>query len=65
MSSTTARLIAEFEGLPVEEKQIFVKELFYRMPAFDSGPLHDEEVACAGDDLAAMLEKEENAALAR
>lgn len=61
MSTATIQLIAEFESLPVEEKQIFVKEIFRRLPPYDSGSLEDEEMAYAGDHIAIMLEREENA----
>ena len=60
MSTATIQLLAEFEALPAEEKQVFVKEMFHRLPPIDSGSLDDEEVAHAGDALAAMLEQEEN-----
>jgi len=59
MSAETAQLLAAFETLPAEEQQVFVKELFRRLPPYDSGPLEDDEVARAGDELAAMLEREE------
>ena len=65
MSAETAHLLAAFEALPVPEKQVFVKELFRRLPPHDSGPLDDDEVALAGDQLAAMLEQEENDAPTR
>jgi hypothetical protein len=64
MSAETAQLLAAFEALPMPEKQMFVRELFRRLPPYDSGPLDDEEVARAGDQLAAMLEQEENDAAA-
>ena len=59
------KLLAEFEALPVEEKRLFMKEVFRRLPPFDSGPLDDEDVARAGDELAALLDKEEHNAKAR
>ncbi len=65
MSAETVQLIAAFEALPPQEKQVFVQELFRRLPPHDSGPLDDGEVALAGDHLAAMLEQEENDATAR
>jgi hypothetical protein len=65
MSAASAQLIAAFESLPAEEKQIVVKEILLRLPPFDSGPLADEEVALAGDHLAAMLDQEENGSQAR
>ena len=60
MSSACAKLIAAYELLPVEEKQVVAKEILRRLPPFDSGPLNDEQVALAGDDLAATFEQEEN-----
>jgi len=59
MSVVAEKLIAEFQLLPVEEKQAVVKEILRRLPAFDSGALDDNEVALAGDGIAAMLEEEE------
>jgi len=54
-----------FETLPPSEKDLFVSELFRRLPPVDSGPLEDKVLACAGDDLAAMLEREDHDAQAR
>ena len=65
MSAETAHLLDMFEALPAEEQQRFVKELFGRLPPLDSGPLEDDVVARAGDDLAAGLEQEEHDAPAR
>jgi hypothetical protein len=65
MSQEALQLLAEFEALPPQEKLSFVKEIFRRLPPFDSGSLDDEDVALAGDAMAAMLEKEEDAAGAR
>ena len=59
MSSTCAKLIAAYESLPADEKQVTVKEILRRLPPFDSGPLNDEQVALAGDQLATMLEEED------
>lgn len=60
MSTATAQLIAEFEALPTEEKKLFVREVFRRVLPYDSGSLDDQEIALAGDELAALLEQEEN-----
>ena len=60
MSIVAEKLIAEFESLPVDEKQALVKEFLRRLPAYDSGPLDDNEVALAGDNIAAMLDEEES-----
>jgi hypothetical protein len=65
MSVTTMRLLAEFEALPAQEKQACATEMLRRLPRFDSGPLDDELVAAAGDELAAMLEADEHAAQTR
>jgi hypothetical protein len=65
MSTETARLLVAFDTLPPVEKDVFVRELFRRLPPVDSGPLEDEVLARAGDDLAAKLEREENDAQAR
>ena len=55
MSTATARLLAEFEALPVEAKQEFVREVIHHLPPWDSGPLDDGVAAAAGDQLAALL----------
>ena len=65
MSTETANLIASYEALPQGAKQEFVKELLWRLPRFDAGPLDDETMARAGDELAAALDKEEDDAAAR
>ena len=61
MSSAAAKLLSEFEALRVEEKQEFMREVFHHLPPWDSGPLTDNVVAAAGDQLAAMLDGEERA----
>ena len=60
MSTGTAKLIAFYEALPEGEKQEFVKELFRRLPCFNSGPLDDDEAAQAGDQLAAFSDSKES-----
>ena len=65
MSSVTAQLLAQYDTLPVEEKREFVEALFRRLPPLDSGPLDDGQISAAGDQLAAMLDKEENDAATR
>jgi hypothetical protein len=65
MSAVAEKVIAAFESLPAEEKQAVAKEILRRLPTFDSGRLDDNEVAHAGDQLAAMLDEEENGASAR
>ena len=65
MSSVTAQLLAQYDTLPVEEKRQFVEALFRRLPPLDSGPLDDGQISAAGDQLAAMLDKEENDAATR
>ncbi len=55
MNVVAEKLIAEFESLPVEEKQAFVKEILRRLPVFDSGPLDDNSVALAGDGIGTVL----------
>ncbi len=59
MSTATAKLLSEFEALPVEEKQEFVREVINHLPPWDSGPLSDDAVAATGDAVAAMLTEEE------
>jgi hypothetical protein len=65
MSIATIKLLEEFEALPLKERQEFAREFFLRLPPLDSGPLDDDLVAAAGDQIAAMLEQEENDAQAR
>ena len=65
MSAETARLLVAFDTLPPAEKDVFVRELFQRLPPIDSGPLEDEVLARAGDELAAILEGEEHEAQTR
>lgn len=65
MSAATAKLISEFERLAPAEKQEFAREFLQRLPPLDSGALDDDLVAAAGDDMAAMLEQEENDAKTR
>jgi hypothetical protein len=60
MSKETAQLLEAFEALPKEEKQVFVREVFRRLPRYDSGLLANEEIAAAGDQLTALLEKQED-----
>jgi len=60
VSVVAEKLIAEFESLPVEERQAVVKEILRRHPFYDSGALDDNEVALAGDNIAAMLNEEES-----
>jgi hypothetical protein len=64
MSSATSQLLAQYETLPVTDKQEFVNALLRRMPPLDSGALEDDDLAAAGDQVAAMLDKEENDAAA-
>jgi len=61
MSTATAKLLSEFEALPVEQQQEFVKEVINHLPPWDSAPLSDDAVATAGDALATMLHQEERA----
>jgi hypothetical protein len=60
MSTATTALLAAFETLPEAEKQQFVIEVCRRARPHDSGPLDDELVAEAGDDLAALHDREEH-----
>lgn len=61
-STATTALLAAFETLPEGEKQRFVIEICRRAPLPDSGSLDDELAAQAGDDLAALLDREEHEA---
>ena len=61
MSAGAAKLLSEFEALPVEQQQEFVREVMNHLPPWDSGTLNDDAVAAAGDALAAMLDEEERA----
>jgi len=61
MSSAAAKLLSQFDALKSEEKDEFIREVMLHLPPWDSGPLSDEVAAAAGDELAAMLDKEERA----
>lgn len=61
MSIATAKLLAEFEALRLEDKQDFVREVIHRLPPWDSGPLNDDVAASAGDHMAALHDSEESA----
>ena len=65
MSTASARVIAAYESLPTQEKQLVAKEILRRLPPFDSGPLDDEEVALAGDQMAAGFEEDEHGSQTR
>ena len=54
MSNASAKLLSEFEALPVEENQEFVREMINHLPPGDSGHLANEAAAAAGDALAEM-----------
>lgn len=54
MSAATAKLLSEFEALRLEDKQEFVREVIYRLPPWDSGPLSDDIAASAGDEMASL-----------
>ena len=57
-----AQLERMLQPLPIDAER---KQILRRLPAFDSGPLDDNEVALAADQMAAMLEREENDSSAR
>lgn len=59
MGKQTSLLIEAFEALPAEEKRLFTVEFLRRAVPFDSGPLDDDETACAADELFALLDAEE------
>ena len=61
MSTATAKLLSEFQALPVEEKQAFVREVINHLPPWDSGPLSDDVAAAAADAMAERLHEEERA----
>ena len=65
MSTASAHVIAAYESLPAQEKQLVAKEILRRLPPFDSGPLDDEEVARAGDQMAAGFEEDEHGSQTR
>jgi hypothetical protein len=56
-----SKIASEFEALPVEQQQEFVREVMNHLSPWNSGPLNDDAVAAAGDALAAMLHEEERA----
>ena len=59
MSSETQALLNAFDHLPEKEKQLFALEVLRRSLPFDSGPLSDEEIGAAADDLFENLEQED------
>jgi hypothetical protein len=65
MGTAPKQIIAAFEALSANDKQLVAKEILRRLPPFDSGPLDDEQVALAGDQLAAILQEEENGSQTR
>ena len=65
MSIVAEKVIVAFESLPAHEQQAVAKKIFRRLPPFDSGSLDDGDVVLAGDQLAAMLDGEENGSLTR
>jgi hypothetical protein len=65
VSATAAKLLSDFEALSLVEKEEFARELFLRLPPLDSGPLDDDLIASAGDQLAAIIEQDEHDAAAR
>ncbi len=65
MSAAAAKLLSEYEALPSVEKEEFARALLLRLPPLDSGPLDDDLVAAAGDEIALILEQEENDAQTR
>ena len=65
VSTAAAKLLSQFDGLPNEDKQEFLGELIRRLPRWDAGPLDDDVIAAAGDDLASMLDEEERGSEAR
>lgn len=59
MSNQTTALLEAFEALPDEDKRVFTGAFLRRVIPYDSGPLDDEEIAGAADQLFAMLDAEE------
>ncbi len=59
MSSIATQLLSQIEALDAPDRQEFAAEFLRRLPVWDSGDLSDEVAAAASDDLAAMLEEEE------
>ena len=60
MSTTTSKLLSEFEAMRLEDQQEFVREVIHRLPRWDSGAPSDDVAASAGDDLAALHDAEES-----
>ena len=58
-------MLAAFEMLPAAEQHVFVREILRQLPPCDSAPLDDQDAARAGDEWAALLEREENDSQAR
>ncbi len=56
MSVETVELLKTFESLPESEKRLFTAEFLRRVVPFDSGPLDDDEIGDAADQLMATIE---------
>ena len=65
MSGQTSKLLEAFEALSVEDKRVFTAEFLRRAVPYDSGPLEEEEIAQAADQLFAMFDAEGNDASSR
>lgn len=65
MITVAEKVVAAFDSLSAEEQQAVAKAILRRLAPFESGPLDDNEVALAGDQIAAMLEVEEGDATTR
>ncbi|MFN0105366.1 MAG: hypothetical protein ACKV2U_25175 [Bryobacteraceae bacterium] len=61
MSRQTVDLLETFEALPEDEKRVFTVVFLRRAASYDSGPLEDDEIARAADNIFAMLDAEESA----
>jgi hypothetical protein len=59
MIATVEDLLHQYDSLPVLQKERFARALLPMLPATDSEELLEEELCCAGDDLASMLSDEE------
>ena len=60
MGSETVDLLNAFDHLPEKEKQLFALEVLKRSLPFDSGPLSDEEIGAAANELFQSLDDDGN-----
>ena len=61
MSTAAARLLQEFERLPLEDQHEFSAVIIQRAGQLDYGDITDEELTASAARMFAMLDEEEDA----